>query len=1137
MKKFLLSVWTFLLTVLLAFGFAACSGDESGSFSGNGGDSGSSETAGQYTVTYNANGGTFEDEQTTLTATVEANATLTAPESPKRANYTFDGWATSALGANKWNFGTDKVTGNVTLYAVWTQQSAAILSVDGASIEEQEIFMFVDKDTDSVSLASKVVCSDDSVWKLYYDKLGQMEIPTKIAASASGELLGGDNVFYMVVTSKDGLQTNLYEINVYRSYAVSVNYYDEETLLKTETVYTGYEYEVDYEPEITGYTFNGWGYTTRVLWDTLNLYADKTAHTYTVTCNVNGGSELTNTQITVTYGSNYSLAKIGRRGYTFLGWYYGDVQMTDEKGESLTAWKDTENLTLTAEWQANTYTVTLVRSIADGGSVSGGGEHVYDSNVRITASPKNGYTWLGWYDEDDELVTMEFSYDFQMGLHVEYTAKWMVCPVTIEKGYWWEGTATDLTQTVTVLGAQTTITASVETGYTWLGWYSGETLLTNELSYTFEMSTANVTYTAKWERYAATTNTNLSNAGTYTGLTNTGIAAGTETTITAITNRGYAWLGWYDGTTLLTNELSYTFEMPAKNVTYTAKWEMREEMENFNFTSTATTCTITGIKDKTVAEIVVPDYVTQINGGVFSGCSNLTSITVPFVGGSVKTEKDTYQYPFGYIFGEVEYAGCMVATPAYYGNTTNYTTTTWYYIPAKLKTVTVTGGNILCGAFHGCNKLESITLPDNVTSIGIQAFYDCSGLTSITIPDSVTTIGGGAFRGCSKLTDVTISDNVTSIGEQAFASCSQLQRVTLGTSLKEINYNTFSGCTALTGITIPDNITTIGGSAFYNSGLTNVTIGSGVTTIGTSAFQFCARLTSIEIPNNVISIGNQAFYGCGLANVTIGSGVTRIDASAFANCSNLTSVTVPDNVTSIGAQAFYDCSGLTSVAIGSGATSIDGSAFIGCSSLTSITVDEKNTAYKSIDGNLYTKDERTLVRYAVGKTETSFTVPDSVTTIGYSAFSGCVGLTSVTLGDGVTSIGHSAFYGCVGLTSVTVPDNVTSIGDHAFSGCVGLTSVTLGDGVTTIGYSAFRDCSGLTRITIPESVTSIAYYAFYNCSSLTRVSFDDTSTWYRTTSSTNWNNKKGGESTDVTSEQTNATYFKSTYYNYYWYKK
>ena len=108
-----------------------------------------------------------------------------------------------------------------------------------------------------------------------------------------------------------------------------------------------------------------------------------------------------------------------------------------------------------------------------------------------------------------------------------------------------------------------------------------------------------------------------------------------------------------------------------------------------------------------------------------------------------------------------------------------------------------------------------------------------------------------------------------------------------------------------------------------------------------------------------------------------------------------------------------------SVTIGNGVTSIANNAFYNCESLTSITVNENNTSYYSINGNLYSKDGKTLLLYAIGKTETSFTIPNSVTSIGKMAFSSCSRLTSITIGNNVTSISSHAFYYCKGLTYET----------------------------------------------------------------------------------------------------------------------
>ena len=371
-----------------------------------------------------------------------------------------------------------------------------------------------------------------------------------------------------------------------------------------------------------------------------------------------------------------------------------------------------------------------------------------------------------------------------------------------------------------------------------------------------------------------------------------------------------------------------------------------------------------------------------------------------------------------------------------------------------------------------CSLIKSVVISDGVTSIGSGAFYKCSSLTSVTIPDSVTSIGGWAFCWCSSLTSVTIPDSVTSIGNYAFENCS-----------------------SLTSVTIPDSVTSIGGYAFYGcSSLTSVTIPDSVTSIGGCAFSDCSSLTSVTIPDSVTSIEGSAFENCSsLTSVTIGNSVKSIGGCAFYNCSSLTSVTIPDSVTRIGGNAFSYCSSLTSVTIGNGITSINDS-FSGCVSLKSFTVSESNSAYSSKDGVLFNKNKTKLVAYPAGKTNTSYTIPNSVTSIGEWAFSDCSSLTSVTIGNGVTSIGESAFYNCSNLTSVTIPHGVTSIGEQVFYNCSNLTSVTIPDSVTSIGICAFYNCSSLTSVTIPHGVTSIGESAFLCCSSLTSVTIPDSVT-------------------------------------------
>ena len=494
----------------------------------------------------------------------------------------------------------------------------------------------------------------------------------------------------------------------------------------------------------------------------------------------------------------------------------------------------------------------------------------------------------------------------------------------------------------------------------------------------------------------------------------------------------------------------------------------------------------------------------RIGNQVFQGCTGLTSVTIP----NTVTSIGDWAFRNCISLNSIEILGSITEI-----GMEAFDRTAWYnnqpdgvvyigHIAYKYKGTMPDGTSIVLkdgtlgiagSAFQGCNGLTSVTIPNSVTFIGQYAFWNCRSLTTVNIPNSITLIGDGVFRGCYALESITIPNSVTSIGRQAFENCSSLTCLTIPNSVTSIAIGAFRYCYSLTSVTIPNSVTSISGSLFY----------------------CCTGLTSIVIPNSVISIDGYAFYGCsGLTSVTIPNSVTSIGNYAFQDCSGLTSVTIPNSVTSIGNYAFQGCSGLTSMTIPNSVTSIGYMVFTGCTALMSIKVESGNPIYdsrnncnaviESFTNTLILGCQNTVIPNSVTTIGdyaftgcsglTSVTIPNSVTALGTYAFALCTGLTSVNIPNSVTTIGNVAFYGCSSMTNLNIGNSVTSIGSNAFAGCTGLTSVFLPNSVTSIDDGAFQNCSGLKSVTIPNSVTSIGYLAFYGCSSLTNLTIGNSVT-------------------------------------------
>jgi len=371
-------------------------------------------------------------------------------------------------------------------------------------------------------------------------------------------------------------------------------------------------------------------------------------------------------------------------------------------------------------------------------------------------------------------------------------------------------------------------------------------------------------------------------------------------------------------------------------------------------------------------------------GLVFAGCDNGSGDTDPYEKVHIEAGRNI-STDWGQINEDVRIAG--------------------QYVNLDLSDCIATGNRISGKFFETTHPPTPEAAP---SGNDFNIIYNNEYIKRIILPKTLKTIEDSALDECSNLTSVTIPDGVISIGKYAF-----------------------DDCFGLTGITIPDSVTGIGEYAFYGSGLTIVTIPDSVESIDSNAFKNCSKLTSVTFRNSVTSIGGSVFYGCSkLTSVTLPDKLTSIEEYTFEDCSSLKKITIPDSVTKIGDNAFYNCSSLTSVIIPGSVTSIGSNVFWGCTNLSTIKVDDANANYCSEDGVLFDNAETTLIQYPGGKTDKTYTIPDSVKSIGTNAFRGSTNLTEVTIPDSVTSIGAGAFYGCSSLATVNFL--VSSINSNSF---------------------------------------------------------------------------------------------------------
>ena len=367
----------------------------------------------------------------------------------------------------------------------------------------------------------------------------------------------------------------------------------------------------------------------------------------------------------------------------------------------------------------------------------------------------------------------------------------------------------------------------------------------------------------------------------------------------------------------------------------------------------------------------------------------------------------------------------------------------WFYTPTEVSvtirensgyTVTWnpnTGKGIVRGTraiteidsmFNNCSTITRVELPKTIKTV--SGFANCTALKSITIPEGTETIGG--FSG-SGLESIVIPNSVTTIGARAFYDCTALKSVTLpkNENFTAIRDRTFYNCTALTECIVPSSVELMEYEVFKNcTSLTNLVLPEGLTTIYTGVFENCA-FESLNLPSTLQYIPYECCLNCkNLKHITITEGITYLQSHAFDGCSSLESVTLTSTVAQIDSAAFIDCTALTRVNI----PSIEYWLNVPLSDVLFYLTDSNN---QYLNVGLYINDE--LIEDLV--------IPDSVTAIGKKFCYNYDRLKSVTIPSSVTEIGEKAFLNCSNLTAVrcngttppTLGANVFKYADYTHS--------------------------------------------------------------------------------------------------------
>lgn len=778
-------------------------------------------------------------------------------------------------------------------------------------------------------------------------------------------------------------------------------------------------------PERTGYTFLGWyNGTSKVedgVWKTasnVTLKAEWIEKGYSITYKLNGGINNPNNPNGYTIKDSFTLFEPTKEGYTFNGWTYAG-QVTPTLNLTIDA-GTTGNLTFTAHWTANTYTVYYD---ANGGTYDKSSEEVeYDSSFTPGTPTREGYTFEGWFFRDGgEYTSQKYNNPSDSYLVAKWKAK------TYYIYYDVNGGTLGNTKQAVEYDSNYTLAEPTRTGYSFEGWFDENSIQAQDGKW---QSTENLYLEARWNanEYKITFNADGGSVDTSEMV----VEFDSDVTLPTPTRTGYIFAGWYSGKTIFNSGTWKT----AKDVDLVAKWTARSDIkyvvnhwqENIyddeyilfeteilegtsdkNVTPSVKKYTgFTSPSKKTVS--VAPDGTTVVDyyyarneytiDFVTNGGNSVESITLKYGSKLDIPEATREDYTFGgwYTDSSLSDSYSDSTMPAY-----DRVVYAWWEEENKPTDFTYTGSSeIKITGYNGSSStmhIPSYIGGKPVTAIKEYAFKNQTIITSVFVPETVEFIGEGAFKGCNSITEMTLPF----VGESA--DCSDPSKQTLGhifgyEIVNTENYKTSSGYTYQ--------------GYFYSS----VVDTSGATANNYYGHLIPSSLKSVTITSQS-NIPNNAFRNCdSIERIIIKGGTTSIGDKAFMNCTSLVEVRVPESVSSIGSYAFYKCSSLT---------------------------------------------------YLNSSKEGEINIPNLVTRIEDRTFMDCSAITSVNMSNNVTYLGKYAFANCSNMI------RLNSSNDY---------ELILPTSCETLSGYAFSNLKQVKKIVVPKNTTTIELYCFYKCSSV-----------------------------------------------------